>query len=103
MLFRWYRIQIRVQGRSPKPESVVQILNNLPKDKPVLIEVGNHFWIHKTDDFYNPFKQFLQSQTSNIYWIATGRVKKELITLGLKKEKIFKNRSEYERKKVTKY
>jgi hypothetical protein len=91
-----YRLYDRVYTFNYK--SVMQLLDNLPETKPVIIEIGKYFKVDKPDEFFDPFKKYVNSR-KNIIWIAPGDAKYELTYLGLKKEYIFDNIIDSKKKK----
>jgi hypothetical protein len=83
-----YRLCGRVYNNSSP--RVMNLLNSLPKDKPIHIEVGAGFYTNPFDTFYFLFIEYLKSP-NQIKWIPEDeRIVSKLKTLGVKKRSIIK-------------
>lgn len=68
-----------------------QLFENMPLDRPILIDVGNYANI--TGEFESFLKEFFKTR-SNIYWIIPNK-KEKMISMGLKKEYILDSFTEF--------
>jgi hypothetical protein len=82
-----YPYRIRFYGGLGKEcaPQLKELLQNLPKDRPLLIDMS---YLHDINESLYPYFRDLIKKNKEIEWIATGRAKFQLWEMGVEEEKI---------------
>lgn len=76
--------------------TVCRLFENMPLDRPVLVEVGRHADMNVNSKFVSFLKGYFKTRR-NIYWIVPYDKKAKIMELGLKNEYILDNMDDFEK------